>query len=138
MIRQLSFPVVLAVAIPSILSLGGCPDPSVTAENDPVTWLARPSLVVSPGALKVDVGLDRVVKSGEVFWLEAQTTGGVMPYTFAWSITSVEPRGSKPLVCHGDSPSACITAYSTCSFRVIVTDANGETATADVHVTVPR
>jgi hypothetical protein len=140
MSRSLSVPMLCALLIPSLLATGGCPEPVVPVPvplPPDAGWVPQSKPVTLAGALKVDAGPDCVAGVGEVFWLDAQASGGTLPYTFAWSVCSGESLGKKPLICGGDGSLACVTVYRTCRLRVTVTDATGETATSDVVVSVP-
>lgn len=130
---------VCGVAIAMIVCISGCLAPSEpVADDSGVLWPARTAPDVVHAPLKVDIGLDRVATPGEVIWLPGQASGGTMPYTFTWTAPSVAPGCTKPLICGGTGPAACVTVHGTCRLRLAVTDATGETVASEIGITVPQ
>ena len=79
---------------------------------------------ISPVSLKVKAAPDTVICKGESVTLSVNATGGTKPYTFEWtqadetdSIISVSPA-------------------TTTTYKVFATDKNGNTATAQISITV--
>lgn len=83
--------------------------------------------------LLVHAGEDRTILRGESIELDADVTGGVEPYTFAWSQTN---SGETASVGEPTGDTLVVEPQNTTVYSVVATDAIGQQASDEMRVTV--